>query len=61
MADWYLLGSCLNPYDSSSYIFVGSTAPSCPGTGRICAVLADDNESGKPILTAFCSSKLTTL
>lgn len=51
MADWYLRGNSLNPFDSSSYTFVGSTAPSCPGNGNICSILADDNGSGKPILT----------
>lgn len=51
MADWYIRGSSLNPFDANSYTFVGSTAPSCPGTGNICAVLADNNGADKPILT----------
>ena len=51
MADWYLRASEANPFDASSYTFVGSTAPSCPGNGNICSVLADDNGAGKPILT----------
>lgn len=51
MADWDLRGTALNPYDSGSYTLWGSTAPSYPGARNICAVLADNNGSDKPILT----------
>jgi hypothetical protein len=51
MADWYLKSYGSNPFDSNSYIFVGSTAPACPGNGYVCAVHAEDNGSGRPVLT----------
>lgn len=51
MADWYLRSSGADPFNSNSYTFVGSTAPSCPGNGNICSILADDSGTGKPILT----------
>lgn len=60
MADWYLRGNGLNAYNASSYTFVGSTPPACPGNGNICAVLAEDNGTGKPSLTLDLLTQIHT-
>lgn len=60
MADWYLRTNGANPFNANSYTFVGSTAPSCPGSGNICSVLAENNGAGKPILTPALQAQITT-
>lgn len=46
---WFIYnsGAASNP---TSYTLVGST-PTCPGANRICAIFADPDGGGFPILT----------
>lgn len=53
MAKWYVRTSGANPTVSGSYPTPPSpTPPSCPGSGKICAINAEaqDGQNGPPII-----------
>lgn len=59
MADWYIKASRANPFDSMNYTFIGSIAPVCPGNmGYVCAILAERNGQGKPIIDSDLSNEI---
>jgi len=57
---WYLKSFGSDPNSPASYSSVGSTPPSCPGTTKICAIFADDNGLGDPIIDSNLQSQMTT-
>lgn len=50
---WYLRMSGFNPTVAASYVLPPSTnPPTCPGSGKICAIFAEavDSANGAPII-----------
>ncbi|QNK61108.1 hypothetical protein H7F33_11000 [Pedobacter sp. PAMC26386] len=43
-----------------SYINVGSAPPNCPGKGKICAIYAEVDEFGKPIIDEDLKAQMRT-
>jgi hypothetical protein len=54
MAQWYTftLESEARVDEPNNYGFPQSTKPGCPGTGSLCAILANDNGFGLPVITS---------
>ena len=40
------------------FLYVGSGPPNCPGSGKICCILACDDGSGKPLITTDLQSEM---
>lgn len=49
--NWYLRLSGGNPDNPEHYIKIVPGPPNCPGSGKICSVLACDNGEGRPQFT----------
>ena len=60
MCGWYFRLFGGNPNDPCAYIFIGSNPPSCPGTGKICAIYACDDGFGCPIITTALQTEMIT-
>ncbi|WP_342331910.1 hypothetical protein [Pedobacter sp. FW305-3-2-15-E-R2A2] len=60
MFNWYLRHLCADPNDPESYTSTGSSKPSCPGSTRICAIFAEDDGTGRPIITPTLQSQMVT-
>lgn len=58
MKKWYLRLSGGNPNNPEHYLYVGSGPPNCPGSGKICCILACDDGSGKPLITTDLQSEM---
>lgn len=57
---WYLRTFGANANDPGSYTSVGTTPPECPGTGKICAIYADDDGFGDPDITPALLAQMNT-
>jgi len=51
MSQYFLRINGTDPNDPLNYTNVGSTKPGCPGSGKICSLLAEDDGTGHPIVT----------
>jgi len=60
MANWYVRIAGADATLSSSYTFVGSNPPSCSGTTKVCSISAEDDGTGKPIITPDIQSEIVT-
>jgi len=49
--NWYIRSACADPTVPCNYTMVGSFQPTCPGTGKICAIKAEDDGFGCPVIT----------
>ncbi|WP_342331909.1 hypothetical protein [Pedobacter sp. FW305-3-2-15-E-R2A2] len=58
MANWYVRITGADPTLPASYTLVGINPPSCPGTGKICSIKADDDGTGLPIITPALQSEI---
>jgi len=56
--EWALRTAGADPTDPSSYIPVGSIPPTCPGSGKICAISAELDVNGQPIITLEIQSQM---
>lgn len=54
MKKWYhfTTQSGANPSDPNNYSNPQDLRPSCPGSSKLCAILADDNGFGFPLITS---------
>lgn len=57
---WYIRIYGSNPNNPNSYVLVGSTPPECPGTCKICAVLASDDDFGHPVIDDDLQQQMIT-
>ncbi|WP_257670813.1 hypothetical protein [Parapedobacter tibetensis] len=48
---WFQLNPNGNPTLSSDYGPASPSQPSCPGVGNICSISADEDASGRPVIT----------
>lgn len=53
MPNWYTFTNTpgADTSNPNSYANPQSTQPSCPGNSKLCAILADDNGFGFPVIT----------
>jgi len=58
MCQWYLRSYGQDPTNPNSYTLVGTNPPSCPGSGKVCAICAEDNGTGRPIITSYITSQM---
>lgn len=49
---WFRRNFGADPNRSTSYTFIGSEPPYCPGTDQICAIYAELDEMGEAIIDA---------
>lgn len=61
MALWYVFTrtSGANPNDPTNYAPGQSTPPGCPGSTELCAILANDNGFGYPLITAAIQTAIS--
>ena len=61
MASWYIFTNTVgaDPLNPSNYGTPQSSKPSCPGSVKICSVLADDDGFGHPNLTMPIQDDIT--
>ncbi|QNK61107.1 hypothetical protein H7F33_10995 [Pedobacter sp. PAMC26386] len=58
---WYVRTLGADPNSPSSYTSVGTVPPSCPGTGKICAIFADESDiPNEPSLDDELKSEMVT-
>lgn len=61
MANWYTFttASGADPLDPTNYSNPQPNKPACPGSARVCAILANDNGFGFPVITSGIQSDMT--
>lgn len=55
---WRIYGA--DPCLPESYVNVGQTPPNCPGTCYICAIFAENDGLGRPIIDADLKDQMMT-
>ncbi|WP_342331908.1 hypothetical protein [Pedobacter sp. FW305-3-2-15-E-R2A2] len=60
MSEYFLRINFADPNDPLSYTSVGSTKPGCPGTGKICSLLAENDGTGHPVITSQIQAQMVT-
>lgn len=48
-----------DPDNPAHYSDVGSTPPSCPGSCKVCAIYAEDDGLGNPVIDAQLQAQIT--
>jgi len=55
---WRIYGA--DPNDPISYVSIGPTPPRCPGSVNVCAIYAQDDGLGSPIIDVFLQNQIET-
>jgi len=61
MAFWYTFTTVggADPLDPANYSGPQNNQPSCPGNNSLCAILANDNTFGHPVITNEIEDNIT--
>lgn len=60
-SQWFIRALGMDPNDPNSYTPVGPNPPSCPGSGKICAVWAEENNvTHRPIIDDDLQQQMIT-